>query len=105
MPTKEPVQLTLFETTEGRNDVAVINLHLSTKNIWQLYNRCTVAEKFIDELKTDFAAAGFRTNHLWSNDALVLTRLIAYNLLNYIRCLTLTKPLRTGRIKRLGFTS
>ena len=59
-------------------------------------------EQVIGEIKNDFAATGIRTNDFWANDALFQTGLIAYNLLNCIRRLTLPKGLRTARIKRLG---
>jgi hypothetical protein len=99
---EQPAQLPLFEMMEGRYEVVVTNLHLNAENIWRLYNRGAVVEQVIDELKNDFAATGIRTNRFWANDALFLTGLIAYNLLNCIRRLTLPKTLRTARIKRLG---
>jgi hypothetical protein len=99
---EKPAQLPLFEMIEGRYEVVVTNLHLNAENIWRLYNRGTVVEQVIEELKNDFAATGIRTNNFWANDALFLTGLIAYNLLNCIRRLTLPKALRTPRIKRLG---
>jgi hypothetical protein len=99
---KESAQLPLFDMMEGRYEVVVTNLHLNAENIWRLYNRGTVVEQIIDELKNDFAATGIRTKSFWANDALFLTGLIAYNLLNCIRRLTLPKSLRTARIKRIG---
>jgi hypothetical protein len=102
LPAKESAQLPLFEMMEGRYEVVVTNLHLNAENIWRLYNRGTVVEQVIDELKNDFAATGIRTKSFWANDALFLTGLIAYNLLNCIRRLTLPKGLRTARIKRIG---
>jgi hypothetical protein len=102
-PAKEqPAQLPLFELMEGRYEVVVTNLHLNAENIWRLYNRATVVEQVIEELKNDFAAAAIRTNSFWANDALFLTGLIAYNLLNCIRRLGLPKALETARLKRLG---
>ena len=95
-------QLPLFEMMDGRYEVVVTNLHLNAENIWRLYNRGTVVEQVIEELKNDFAATGVRTNSFWANDALFLTGLIAYNLLNCIRRLTLPKGLKTARIKRIG---
>ena len=103
LPAKEQSQqIPLFEMMEGRYEVVVTNLHLNAENIWRLYNRGTVVEQVIDELKNDFAATGIRTKNFWANDALFLTGLIAYNLLNCIRRLTLPKPLKTARIKRIG---
>jgi hypothetical protein len=102
-PAKEqPAQLPLFELMEGRYEVVVTNLHLNAETIWRLYNRGTVVEQVIEELKNDFAAAAIRTNSFWANDALFLTGLIAYNLLNCIRRLGLPKALATARLKRLG---
>lgn len=102
LPAKESAQLPLFEMMQGRYEVVATNLHLNAENIWRLYNRGTVVEQVIDELKNDFAATDIRTKSFWANDALFLTGLIAYNLLNCIRRLTLPKALRTSRIKRLG---
>jgi hypothetical protein len=103
LPAKEqPAQLPLFEMMEGRYEVVVTNLHLNAENIWRLYNRGTVVEQVIEELKNDFAAAAIRTNSFWANDALFLTGLIAYNLLNCIRRLGLPKVLQAARLKRIG---
>ena len=98
----QPAQLPLFEMMEGRYEVVVTNLHLNAENIWRLYNRGTVVEQVIEELKNDLAAAAIRTHSFWANDALFLTGLIAYNLLNCIRRLGLPKALQTARLKRLG---
>jgi Transposase DDE domain group 1 len=100
---EQPSQLPLFEMMEGRYEVVVTNLHLNAENIWRLYNRGTVVEQVIEELKNDVAAAAIRTNSFWANDALFLTGLIAYNLLNCIRRLGLPKALQTARLKRLSF--
>ena len=62
-----------------------------------------VVEQVIDELKNDLSATGIRTDSFWANDALFITGLIAYNLLNCIRRIALPKAYRTSRIKRLGF--
>ena len=101
-PAKPSEQMLLFDMLEGRYEVVVTNLHLNAENIWRLYNRGAIVEQVIDEIKNDFAATGIRTNDFWANDALFQTGLIAYNLLNCIRRLTLPKRLRTARIKRLG---
>jgi hypothetical protein len=95
-------QLPLFEMMEGRYEVAVTNLHLNAENIWRLYNRGTVVEQIIEELKNDFPAAAIRTSGFWANDALFLTGLVAYNLLNCTRRIGLPRPLATARLKHLG---
>jgi hypothetical protein len=102
-PKKSWVQMPLFDMLDGRYEVVVTNLHLNAENIWRLYNRGAVVEQVIDEIKNDFAATSIRTDNFWANDALFQTGLIAYNLLNCIRRLTLPKWLRTARIKRIGF--
>ncbi len=101
-PAKPSPQMTMFDMLEGRYEVVVTNQRLKAENIWRLYNRGAVVEQVIEEIKNDFAATGIRTNHFWANDALFLTGLIAYNLLNCIRRLALPKWLRTARIKRIG---
>jgi hypothetical protein len=52
LPSKESAQRPLFEMMEGRYEVVVTNLHLNAENIWRLYNRGTLVEQVIDELKT-----------------------------------------------------
>ncbi len=103
LPPKKPdAQLPLFEMVEGRYEVVVTNLRMKGENVWRLYNRGTVVEQVIEELKNDFAATAIRTRDFWANDALFITGLIAYNLLNCIRRFALPKALRTARIKRIG---
>ena len=102
-PTKPTEQLAMFDLLEGRYEVVVTNQRLKAENIWRLYNKGAVVEQVIEEVKNDFAATGMRTNHFWANDALFLTGLLAYNLLNCIRRLALPKRLSTARIKRIGF--
>ena len=102
-PKKPFHQMQLFDMLDGRYEVVVTNLHLNAENIWRLYNRGAVVEQVIDEIKNDYAATGIRTDSFWANDALFQTGLVAYNLLNCIRRLTLPKWLRTARIKRIGF--
>ena len=100
---KPSAQMQLFDMLDGRYEVVVTNLHLNAENIWRLYNRGTVVEQVIDEIKNDYAATAIRTDSFWANDALFQTGLIAYNLLNCIRRLALPKWLRAARIKRIGF--
>jgi hypothetical protein len=101
-PAKPSPQLALFDMFEGRYEVVVTNQHLKAENVWRLYNQGAVVEQVIEEIKNDYAATGIRTSEFWANDALFLTGLIAYNLLNCIRRLALPKGLRTARIKRIG---
>ncbi|MEJ5357656.1 MAG: hypothetical protein WHT06_03180 [Desulfobacterales bacterium] len=56
---EQPAQLPLFELMEGRYEVVVTSLHLNAETIWRLYNRGTVVEKEIEELKNDFAPPRF----------------------------------------------
>ena len=96
-------QLSLFDFMDGRYEVVVTNLHLNAENIWRLYNRGAIVEQVIEEIKNDYSATGIRTDSFWANDALFMTGLIAYNLVNCIRRMALPRRLRTARIKRLGF--
>ncbi|MEJ2475713.1 MAG: IS1380 family transposase [Desulfobacterales bacterium] len=102
-PQKPSEQMELFDMLDGRYEVVVTNLHLKAENIWRLYNRGAVVEQVIDEIKNDYSATSIRTDSFWANDALFITGLIAYNLLNCIRRLALPKWLRAARIKRIGF--
>ena len=102
VPRKDPIQLQLFDLMQGRYEVICTNQRLKAENIWRLYNQGAVVEQVIDELKNDLSATGIRTTSFWANDALFITGLIAYNLLNCIRRMALTKTYRTARIKRLS---
>ena len=103
LPKKNPVQLQLFDAMDGRYEVICTNCRLKAENIWRLYNKGAVVEQVIDELKNDISATRIRTDNFWANDALFITGLIAYNLLNCIRRIAFPKAYRTARIKRLGF--
>lgn len=101
-PRKASPQIELFDLMEGRFEVMVTNLSLRAENVWRLYNRGTVVEQVIEEVKNDLAAGRIKTAHFWANEALFLTGLIAYNLLNCIRRQALPRGLRTARLKRIG---
>ena len=49
-----------------------------------------------------FCVIELNTEHFFANDALFITGLIAYNLINCIKCLALPKPYRTARLKRIS---
>jgi hypothetical protein len=103
-PKKPDPQMELFdcEIMEGRYQVVVTNLKLKAENVWRLYNKGAVVEQVIEELKNDFAALNIRTKHFFANDALFITGLIAYNLINCIKRLALPKPYKTARLKRIA---
>lgn len=102
-PKKPQAQFELFDLMEGRYEVVVTNLRLRAENVWRLYNKGAVVEQIIEELKNDFAACTIRTKGFWANDALFITGLMAYNLMNCIKRLALPKAYRTARLKRLAF--
>lgn len=101
-PKKPQPQLGLFDVMEGRIEAVVTNLGLWAENAWRLYNKGAVVEQIIEELKNDFAACAIRTKSFWANDALFITGLIAYNLMNCIRRLALPGTFRTARLKRIS---
>jgi hypothetical protein len=100
---KSSAQLNLLDFYDGRYELIVTNLSLRAQNIWRLYNAGAVVEQVIEELKNDLAASAIKTNHFWANDALFITCLIAYNLLNYLRRKALPRSFHTARLKRIGF--
>ena len=101
-PRRKPAQPQLFDLVEGRYEVVVTNLRLKGENIWRLYNRGAVVEQVIEELKNDFAACAIKTRNFWASDALFITGLIAYNLVNCLKRLALPKAFRTARLKRIA---
>lgn len=102
-PQKPQAQFELFDLMEGRYEVVVTNHRLRAENVWRLYNKGAVVEQIIEELKNDFAACAIRTKGFWANDALFITGLIAYNLMNCIKRLALPKRFATARLKRIAF--
>lgn len=102
-PKKPQAQFELFDLMEGRYEVVVTNHKLRAENVWRLYNKGAVVEQVIEELKNDFAACAIRTKGFWANDALFITGLVAYNLMNCFKRLALPKAYRTARLKRLAF--
>ncbi len=103
VPQTGPVQLPLFDFMDGRYKMICTNQRLKAENIWRLNNKGAMVEQLTDELKNDLSATGIRTDSFWANDALFISGLVAYNLLNCIRCITLPKAYHTARIKQLGF--
>jgi hypothetical protein len=101
-PKTEQPQLELFELMEGRYQVMVTDQKLRAENVWRLYNRGVVVEQVIEELKNDVAASSMHHQDFWASEALLLTGVIAYNLLNCLRRLALPRPLRTARLKRIA---
>gem|GEM_PF-2866776 len=99
---KQP-QMELFELMEGRYQVMVPNQKLRSENVWRLYDQGAVVEQVIEETKNDLCAASMRHQNFWASEALFLTGLIAYNLLNCLRRLALPGHLRSARLKRLCF--
>ena len=95
-------QLGLFDLMEGRYQVMVTNQKLKAENVWRLYNRGVVVEQVIKELKNDLAASSLRHQDFWASEALFLTGVIAYNLLNCLRRLALPGSLRTARLKKIA---
>lgn len=100
---EKQLQMELFELMEGRYQVMVTNQKLRSENVWRLYNQGAVVEQVIEETKNDLCAASMRHQDFWASEALFLTGLIAYNLLNCIRRLALPGYLRSARLKRLCF--
>lgn len=101
-PRNRDSQSWLFDLMEGRYEVVVTNLRLKADNVWRLYNRGAVVEQIIEELKNDFAACAIKTRGFWASDALFITGLIAYNLINCLKRLALPKSFRTARLKRIA---
>lgn len=101
-PKKYPAQIEMFDLMEGRYQVMVTDQKLRAENVWRLYNRGVVVEQVIEELKNDLAATSMHHQSFWASEALFLTGVIAYNLLNCMRRLALPPSLRTARLKRIA---
>jgi hypothetical protein len=99
---KDDTQGVLFEPPGCRYEIMVTNQTLNSENIWHLYNQGAVVEQVIEEAKNDLAATSIKTDCFQANDALFLTGLIAYNLLNCLRRLALPVSFRTARLKRIS---
>lgn len=99
---KDDPQGHLFDPPGFRCEIMVTNQKLNSENVWRLYNQGAVVEQVIEEVKNDLAAASIKTDCFQANDALFLTGLIAYNLLNCLRRQALPASFRTARLKRIA---
>ena len=94
-------QLTLFKLGKYHYQVIVTNLHLKPVNIWHFYNRRATAELVIRELKEGYATGKIPTKYFEANSAFFQIILLAYNLLNWFKRLTLPEDYKKMTIESL----
>jgi hypothetical protein len=92
LPEKDSDQLTLFTLKRYSYQVFVTNLPLKPANVWYFYRGRALIEKYIRELKENFALAKIPTNNFMANQFYFHLLLLAYNIVNWFKRICL--PLR-----------
>ncbi len=84
-----------------KHQVICTNLEDTPREVWHFYNqRCTV-ENRIDELKDGFAMDQQSQRTLFQNRAYALIKVIAYNLLNWMKTAIMPGEVKTYRARTL----
>lgn len=89
LPEKDSDQLTLFTMKRYSYQVFVSNLPLKPENVWYLYRGRALIERYIRELKENFALAKIPTNNFLANQFYFHLLLLAYNIVNWFKKLCL----------------
>ncbi len=85
LPEKDSEQLTLFTIQRYSYQVFVTNLPLKPENVWYFYRGRALIEKYIRELKENFALAKIPTNNFLANQFYFHLLLLAYNIVNWFK--------------------
>lgn len=85
LPEKDSDQLTLFTMKRYSYQVFVTNLPLKAENVWYFYRGRALIEKYIRELKENFALAKIPTNNFLANQFYFHLLLLAYNIVNWFK--------------------
>lgn len=100
-PEEPSAQLTLFKLGRSHYQVLVTNLTLQPLNLWRFYNGRAGIERIIRELKGDYPLGKIPTHHFFANEAYFHLLLLAYNLVNWFKCLCLPLEFQTATLQTL----
>lgn len=101
VPEEPSAQLHLFQMGGYSYQVLVTNLSLTPLNLWRFYNQRARAELIIRELKDAYALGKIPTKDFPANEAFFQLVLLAYNLLNWFKCLCAPAHLKRANLQRL----
>lgn len=85
LPEKDSEQLTLFTLKRYSYQVFVTNLPIKPESIWYFYRGRALIEKYIRELKENFALAKIPTNNFLANQFYFHLLLFSYNIVNWFK--------------------
>lgn len=100
-PEKDSEQLTLFTLKRYSYQVFVTNLPLKPENVWYFYRGRALIEKYIRELKENFALAKIPTNNFIANQFYFHLLLFAYNIINWFKKICLPPRFRNATLETI----
>lgn len=89
LPEEDSEQLTLFTVQRYSYQVFITNLPLKPENVWYFYRGRALIEKYIRELKENFALAKIPTKNFLANQFYFHLLLFAYNIINWFKMICL----------------
>lgn len=101
IPEKDSDQLTLFTMKRYSYQVFITNLPLKPENIWYFYRGRALIEKYIRELKENFALAKIPTNNFLADQFYFHLLLLAYNIINWFKRICLSSGFRNSTLETI----
>lgn len=101
LPEKDSDQLTLFTMKRYSYQVFITNLPLKPGNVWYFYRRRALIEKYIRELKENFALAKIPTNNFLANQFYFHLLLLAYDIVNWFKMICLPPRFRNATLETI----
>ena len=100
-PEEPTEQLTLFKLGRYHYQVLVTNLPLRPLNLWRFYNDRAGIELVIRQLKGDYALGRIPGHHFVANETYFHLLLLAYNLTNWFKRLSLPPDFQNATLQTL----
>lgn len=101
LPEKEEKQLHLFTVQRYSYQVFVSNLSLNPENVWYFYKKRANIEKYIRELKEDYALSKIPTNTFQANQMYFHLLLLSYNITNWFRRICLPQQYQKAMLSTI----
>lgn len=101
LPEKDSDQLTLFTMKRYSYQVFVTNLPLKPENVWYFYRGRALIEKYIRELKENFALAKIPTNNFIANQFYFHLLLLTYSIVNWFKRICLPPRFRNATLETI----
>jgi len=99
---KEPRQYSLFPSNYDYRTI-ITNMDWDKKSLVRWYRERATSENWIKELKSGFGLGDIPSNKFLSNSAYMQIVILAYNLVNALKVISLPEEYRSCTIKTLRF--